>query len=126
MNGRVSRLFAVKGLFRPKANGVSSDGRFEPPLRTSGVVAIEDADAPWRWQVAGVINAIAIDPRGDLPSIEARVSDGTGWLVAKWRGWTTLRGLSIRRLIILEGFVDIGPEGQKLMFEPDFQIIPDG
>ena len=54
------------------------------------------------------------------------MADGTGCLVARWRGWTSLNGLGVRKRVILEGFVDLVAEGQKLMLEPDYEIVFDG
>jgi hypothetical protein len=96
-----------------------------PGQMVTEAVPIARAEPPWRWRVAGTIEAICIDPR-DMPSIEARVADGTGCLVARWRGWTSLNGLGVRKRVILEGFVDLVAEGQKLMLEPDYEIVFDG
>jgi hypothetical protein len=96
----------------------------EDELRAeSGVVPMAQAEPDRCWRVAGNIQAIGIDPREALTSIEARVSDGTGCLVAKWIGWSSLRGLAVRRAVVLEGFVDVDSDGQRFMLEPDYEIV---
>jgi hypothetical protein len=92
---------------------------------TSDTAAIAAVTPPWRWRVTGTIEALCIDPR-DPASVEARVADASGWLVAKWRGWTSLHGLAVRRTVILEGFADIAAGGCKLMLEPELEIVSDG
>jgi hypothetical protein len=122
MSGLVARLQSLIETFRPLPSATPT-GALKPAERKPQVVTIAQAEPPWRWRIAGTVDAIAIDPRGDLSSIEARVSDGTGWLVARWLGWQSLRGLRIRRTVILEGFIEVTQEGEKLMFDPDYEIL---
>lgn len=87
-----------------------------------GASLISDIRPRQRCKVAGVIQNIRIDPRTG-GSIEATVSDGTGSLIAKWLGRSTLSGIRLGEGLILEGAV--GAEGQvPLILNPEYQLVP--
>jgi hypothetical protein len=109
----------VIGVFTRRRDAARSAG-----AALKGVVAIADAAPSRRWRVEGAIEAIGIDPRDDEPSIEVRVGDGTGWLVARWVGWSSLRGLALGKRLALEAFVDVDVDGCRFMLQPEYEIVP--
>jgi hypothetical protein len=86
-------------------------------------VSIANAAPPWCWRVVGTIEAIGVDPRTDPPTVEARIADQSGWLVARWLGRAAITRLRIRDTIVLEGFVEGTPEGAQFMFDPEYQVL---
>jgi hypothetical protein len=75
-------------------------------------------------RVAGVVRKLRVDP--GTSSVEARISDGTASLVARWHiqhPCAQLRAAPGAGLI-LQGPARIGPDGGFLMIEPDFEILP--
>ena len=109
----------MSAVFARRRDAASSTG-----AARNGVVAISDAAPSRRWRVEGSIEAIGIDPREEEPSIEVRVGDGSGWLVARWVGWSSLRGLALGKRLVLEAFVDVDGDGRRFMLQPDYEIVP--
>ncbi|MGH7215219.1 MAG: hypothetical protein ACREIT_10700 [Tepidisphaeraceae bacterium] len=75
-------------------------------------------------RVAGVVRQLRVDP--GRHSVEARISDGTASLTARWDIQDPCRqlGAAPGTGLILQGPAGIGPDGEFLMLEPDFDIVP--
>ena len=76
-----------------------------------------------RCKVAGVIQNIRIDPRGG-GSIEAKIADGSGQMIARWLGRASLSGIRLGEGLILEGAVGSTDEGEPLVLNPEYQLVP--
>jgi hypothetical protein len=76
-----------------------------------------------RCRVAGVIQNIRIDPRQGSGSIEATISDGTGQMVAKWLGRSTLSGIKPGAGLVMEGTVGVDAEGDLVVLNPDYELV---
>lgn len=76
-----------------------------------------------RCKVAGVIQNIRIDPRGG-GSIEAKIADGSGYLVARWLGRSSLSGIRLGEGLVLEGTVGQTDEGEGLILNPEYELVP--
>lgn len=77
-----------------------------------------------RGKVAGVIQNIRIDPREGRDSLEATLIDGTGQLVVRWLGRRTMAGISLGVGLIVEGAVGSDPNGEKVILNPEYQLVP--
>ena len=75
-----------------------------------------------RHKVAGVIQNIRIDPRQGRDSIEATITDGTGSLIAKWLGRSTMSGITLGAGLIMEGVIG-SQEGDLVMLNPDYDLL---
>ena len=83
---------------------------------------ITDLGAYETCRVVGVVKKLTIDPlRG---SIEATVTDGTGWVVARWstRRPAPQLGVVPGRGVLLEG-VPIAAEDGLVLVDPRFHIV---
>lgn len=89
----------------------------------AGTCLIVEVQPRQRTKVAGVIRNIRIDPRNG-GSIEATVSDGSGSLVAKWLGRSTLSGIRLAEGLILEGAVGVGNDDLPIILNPEYQLVP--
>ncbi|MGH2787497.1 MAG: OB-fold nucleic acid binding domain-containing protein [Actinomycetota bacterium] len=84
---------------------------------------IESVQPRERCRVAGVIQNIRIDPRQGSGSIEATISDGTGQMVAKWLGRSTLSGIKPGAGLVMEGTVGVDAEGDLVVLNPDYELV---
>ena len=73
-------------------------------------------------KVAGVINNIRIDPRQGRDSIEATITDGTGTIIAKWLGRSTMSGITLGAGLIMEGVVG-EQDGDHVLLNPDYNLL---
>jgi hypothetical protein len=89
-----------------------------------GAAPIAEVETRRRHKVAGVIQNIRIDPRQGSGSIEATIIDGSGEMVAKWLGRQTMSGIRLGIGLVMEGIVGIGHDGEKMILNPDYQLLP--
>jgi hypothetical protein len=85
---------------------------------------ISDVQLRQRHKVAGVIQNIRIDPRQGSGSIEATIIDGSGEMVAKWLGRASMSGIRLGVGLVMEGTVGSGLEGEKMVLNPEYQLVP--
>jgi hypothetical protein len=71
-----------------------------------------------------VIQNIRIDPRAGTGSIEATIIDGTGRLVTKWLGRSSLQGIRLGMGLIVEGVAGVGTDGDLQFINPEYQLVP--
>ena len=87
------------------------------------ITPLSEATARERFRLAGVIQNIRIDPRAGRDSIEATITDGSGTLIAKWLGRSTLSGITLGAGLIMEGIV--GKQDEDLVvLNPEYELIP--
>lgn len=88
-----------------------------------GTIPIGEAKPRQRGRFAGVIQNIRIDPREGTGSIEATITDGTGQIVAKWLGRSSLSGIRLGAGLVIEG-VCVGQQGddELVMLNPDYSL----
>jgi hypothetical protein len=89
-----------------------------------GATPIKDLAARRGCCVAGVIQNIRIDPRVGSGSIEATIIDGTGQMVAKWLGRSSLSGITLGMGLIIEGIIGVGSDGELTVLNPDYRLVP--
>jgi hypothetical protein len=88
------------------------------------VTTLEDVVPRERTRVAGVIQNIRIDPRNGRDAIEATIIDGTGRMVAKWLGRSSLSGIRLGMGLIMEGVPGQGPDETFVMLNPEYVLVP--
>ena len=89
-----------------------------------GTIRIAEVEARSRSKVAGVIQNIRIDPREGSGSIEATIIDGTGQLVTKWLGRSSMQGIRLGMGLIVEGVGGIGTDGDLQFLNPEYTLVP--
>jgi RecG wedge domain len=89
-----------------------------------GVTPIEKLEARQRAKAAGVIQNIRIDPTEGSGSIEATIIDGSGQVVTKWLGRSSLQGIRLGMGLIVEGVAGIGTDGDLQFLNPEYQLVP--
>ena len=87
-----------------------------------GATPLSDIVPRQRHKVAGVIHNIRIDPRQGRDSIEATITDGTGTIIAKWLGRSSMSGVTLGAGLIMEGVVGV-QEGDCVMLNPDYDLL---
>ena len=73
-------------------------------------------------RVGGEVSRIVIAPRGGVPTLEVRVTDGTGTITAVFTGRRRIAGLDHGRAVILEG-VAVRERDQTLVFNPAYTLV---
>jgi RecG-like helicase len=87
------------------------------------ITPLSEARARERCRVAGVIQNIRIDPREGRDSVEATITDGSGVLIAKWLGRSTMSGITLGSGLIMEGVVG-GEKGDLVILNPEYELVP--
>ena len=88
------------------------------------VTPIEQLEARCPCRAAGIIQNIRIDPREGRDSVEVTIVDGTGTLVARWLGRSSLSGMRLGTGLIVEGIVGIGGDGERQVLNPEYHLTP--
>jgi hypothetical protein len=88
-----------------------------------GVLPISETQPRERCRVAGVVRNIRINPQ-EGRSVEATITDGSGELVIRWLGRSSLQGVRLGIGIVVEGTLGSSPEGRALILNPEYELIP--
>lgn len=89
-----------------------------------GVTPIAKLELRQRAKAAGVIQNIRIDPRDGSGSIEATIIDGSGQVITKWLGRSSLQGIRLGMGLIVEGVAGVGTDGDMQFINPEYQLVP--
>jgi hypothetical protein len=89
-----------------------------------GTNRIAEVQPRKRCRVGGVITNIRIDPRQGGGSIEATISDGTGRIVARWLGRSSMRGIRLGSGLVMEGTPGAAEDGEMTMLNPEYELRP--
>lgn len=75
-------------------------------------------------RVAGVVQRLRLDPVNGV--VEVTLADGTATISARWtiRRPTPQLALAPGRGAVLTGVTSVGPEGDVVLSEPDFVVVP--
>lgn len=78
--------------------------------------------------VVGMLRTVTIQPRGQSPSLQAELWDGTGSVDLVWIGRRRIPGVEPGRVIRAEGRITQhdGPDGRRVMFNPRYELRPMG
>lgn len=72
--------------------------------------------------VGGEIQGVQVVPRQGSPSLEVRVSDGTGKVIAVFTGRRSIGGMTPGRRVVLEGLAQV--EGTRLvLMNPAYTLL---
>lgn len=89
------------------------------------VTPIANVEVRKRCKVAGVVQNIRIDPREGHGSIDATIIDGTGQMVVRWLGRSSLSGIRLGVGLIVEGTTGAGARaGELVVLNPEYVLVP--
>jgi hypothetical protein len=89
-----------------------------------GTQRIAEVTPRTRCRVAGVITNIRIDPRQGGGTIEATITDGTGRMVARWLGRSSMKGIRLGAGLLLQGTSSVPEAGEMILLNPEYELIP--
>ena len=89
-----------------------------------GTQRIGEVTPRTRCRVAGVITNIRIDPRQGGGTIEATITDGTGRMVARWLGRSSMKGIRLGAGLLLQGTSSVPEAGEMILLNPEYELIP--
>jgi hypothetical protein len=89
-----------------------------------GAIPISEVEPRCGCKAAGVVQNIRIDPREGTGSIEATLIDGTGQLVAKWLGRSSLQGVRLGMGLIIQGIAGTSREDELVVLNPEYTLVP--
>ncbi|HVF52144.1 MAG TPA: DNA-binding protein [Actinomycetota bacterium] len=87
-----------------------------------GAVPIAEVEPRCRCRVAGVVQNLRLDPREGHGSIEATIIDGTGQMVAKWLGRSSLSGITLGVGLVIEGTPGT-TDGEAMVLNPEYRLV---
>ncbi len=84
--------------------------------------AIDEITERTRVCVGGEVQGVQVVPRPGSPSLEVRVHDGTGRVVAVFTGRRSIGGMAPGRRVLLEGFAQA--DGNRLvLMNPEYTLL---
>jgi hypothetical protein len=75
--------------------------------------------------VVGMLRTVTIQPRGQSPSLQAELWDGSGTVDVVWIGRRRIAGIEPGRIIRAEGRIT-QRDGHRVMFNPRYELRPAG
>ena len=75
--------------------------------------------------VVGVLRTVTIKPRGQSPSLQAELWDGSGTVDLVWIGRRRIGGVEPGRVLRAEGRIMVR-DGRRVMFNPRYELRPTG
>jgi hypothetical protein len=88
-----------------------------------GIVPIAEAKSRENVRVAGVVQTLRIDPREGSGSIDAKLTDGTGEVVARWLGRQALAGIQLGAALVMEGMIGTSSDGEQTILNPQYDLV---
>lgn len=75
--------------------------------------------------VVGMLRTVTIQPRGQSPSLQAELWDGSGSVDLVWIGRRRIAGIEPGRVLRAEGRIS-QRDGHRVMFNPRYELRPTG
>ncbi len=88
-----------------------------------GVCPIAEAAPRKHCRVAGVVRNIRIDP-AEGGSVEATITDGSGSLILRWLGRSSLQGVRLGVGIVAQGMRGQADGGLPVILNPEYELVP--
>jgi RecG-like helicase len=119
----VSLTSLIENLARPPEE-IRAQNLREWASTIPNAVPIADLEPRKSCTVAGVVQNIRIDPREGRGSIEATIIDGSGRLVVRWLGRSSLSGVKLGVGLVVTGTVGQSSESEPMVMNPEYELIP--
>jgi hypothetical protein len=100
--------------------------RLSERFRGLGLTPLSDVVARKPIRVGGEISRVVIAPRHGVPTLEIRVSDGTGTITAVFTGRRSIIGIEHGRAVVLQGVAvpdKTGSASGHVIFNPAYTLI---
>jgi hypothetical protein len=89
-----------------------------------GAIPLAQVEPRTRVKVAGVVQNIRIDPREGTGAVEATIIDGSGYMVVRWLGRSSMRGVRLGVGLVVEGVAGRSQQGEPTLLNPEYTLIP--
>lgn len=87
----------------------------------AGATPIRECGDRARVTLLGTLRTVTLQPRGDVPAVEAELYDGSGTIDIVWLGRRRIAGIEPGRMICAHGLVT-EQDGKKVMFNPRYEL----
>jgi amino acid transporter len=91
-------------------------------VRATPIADLTDRDQA---EVAGTLRAVTVRPRGNSPSLQAELWDGSGSIMLVWLGRRSIPGIEPGRHLKVRGRV-ASHRGARTIFNPGYELRPPG
>ncbi len=119
--GRLRRL--VSSLMQTKADQHAA--ALQSSVRTVGATPIARCAPGEPATMSGVLSAVTLRPRENVPAVEADLFDGSGHILLVWLGRRRIRGIEPGRSIVVTGRITHSAD-QPAVFNPSYELRPAG
>jgi RecG-like helicase len=119
------------GLLRRTLHRLSADPReldaqlLQSQSESAGATPVVGCSDGERVRIAGTINAVTLQPRGEAPALEAVLYDGTGQVTLIWLGRRRIAGIEPGRSMVVAGRIG-RMAGRAVIYNPDYELRPAG
>lgn len=82
-------------------------------------------EAPHRVPVTlrGTLRSVTLMPRGEVPTLEAALDDGTGTVTLVWLGRRRIAGIEAGRALSATGRIGVH-DGRRIIYNPRYELMP--
>ncbi len=96
----------------------------ELPVDDPTLHCVAIGDAPLRISVraTGTIRSVLMQPQAGVPTLRARIDDGTGELTVTFLGRRQIGGITIGRAIVVEGVIGETRTGRQIL-NPVYRLL---
>ncbi|PFG43423.1 hypothetical protein ATJ88_2120 [Isoptericola jiangsuensis] len=100
---------------------VAADDERHAAAEVVGCTPVSDAAPRCRVSVSGVLRSVVLHPRGEVPTVEAELFDGTGSLDLVWLGRREIAGIEPGRRLRVDGMVTLR-DGRRTLYNPRYEL----
>lgn len=76
-----------------------------------------------RARVAGTLHSVTLQPRADVPALEADLFDGSATVTLIWIGRRRIAGIACGRRLVATGRIAT-VDGKRVIFNPRYELLP--
>jgi RecG-like helicase len=118
---------ALRDMFKKLSTSVSDDDTArlrEFCAGTPHTTPINEVAPRSEATIVGEISTLRIVPRAGSPTLQATITDGTGYLTAVWTGRRRIAGVAPgKRLVIAGRGAPTGPNGRLEILNPRYELL---
>lgn len=91
-------------------------------VREAGATPISSCADRQVVDLCGDVSTVTINPHDGKPALEAELRDGSGAVTLVWLGRRRIPGIEPGRAIKVTGRLSCSDEGQRVMFNPRYEL----
>ena len=92
-------------------------------VREEGAVPVRSCEDRQQVQLTGTVSCVTISPRGEHPSLEVELNDGSGSVTLLWLGRREIPGIDPSRKLKVWGRISCR-DGRRLLYNPRYELLP--